>query len=80
MHRKKRRINKQPIFCGRDIKDWTGYKIVDVKSNKLDLNVRVKLMNAEGHVVQIFLDNLCFDGDTLFYTERDSKPQVPRHE
>ncbi len=78
MHRKK--IKKQPIFCGRDIKDWTGYKIVDVKSNKLDLNVRVRLTNDEGHVVQIFFDNLCFDGDTLFYTEWDNKPQAVRHE
>lgn len=80
MHRKKRKIKKQPIFCGRDIKDWTGYKIVDVKSNKLDLNVRVRLTNDEGHVVQIFIDNLCFDGDTLFYAEWDSKPQGVRHE
>lgn len=80
MHRKKRRIKKQPIFCGRDFKDWTGYKIVGVKSNKLDLNVRVKLMSDEGRVVQIFFDNLCFDGDTLFYVEWDSKPQTVRHE
>ena len=80
MHRKKRRINKQPIFCGQDIRNWLGHRIISVQSNKLDRNVRVKLMNAEGHVVQIFLDNLCFDGDTLFYTEWDSKPQEVRHE
>ena len=80
MHRKKRKIKRQPIYCGQDIRNWIGYKIVDVKSNKLDLNVRVKLMNDKGRIVQIFLDNLCFDGDTLFYTEWDSKPQEVRHE
>lgn len=80
MHRKKRKIKRQPIYCGQDIRNWIGYKIVDVKSNKLDLNVRVKLMNDKGRIVQIFLDNLCFDGGTLFYTEWDSKPQEVRHE
>ena len=80
MHRKKRRIKKQPIYCGRDFKDLEGYRIIAVQSNKLDLNVKIKLMNDSGHIVKIFFDNLCFDGDTLSYTEWDSKPQAPRHE
>lgn len=77
MHRKKRKIKKQPIFCGRDIKDWTGYKLVDVKSNKLDRNVRITLVNDDGHVVKVFLDDMCIDGEFLHYAE---EPQAVRHE
>ena len=77
MHRKKRKIKKQPIFCGRDIKDWTGYKLVDVKSNKLDRNVRITLVNDDGHVVKVFLDDTCIDGEFLHYAE---EPQAVRHE
>ena len=80
MHKKRRKIKKLPIFCGRDFKDREGYRIIAVQSNKLDLNVKIKLMNDSGHIVKIFFDNLCFDGDTLFYTEWDSKPQAVRHE
>ena len=80
MHKKRRKIKKLPIFCGRDFKDLEGYSIIAVQSNKLDLNVKIKLMNDSGHIVKIFFDNLCFDGDTLFYTEWDSKPQAVRHE
>lgn len=71
MHKKK--IKKHAIYCGQDFKDLEGYRIVEVKSNELDLNVRVKLMNDSGHIVKIFFDNLCFDGDTLFYTEWQSR-------
>lgn len=72
MHRKK--IKKQPIYYGRDFKDWIGYRIVEVRSNKWDLNVRVKLMNDSGHTIQIFFDNLCFDGDTMAYAEGQATP------
>lgn len=80
MHRKKRKIMRQPIYCGQDIRNWLGYRIIAVQSNELDRNVRIKLMNDSGHIVKIFFDNICFDGDTLFYTEWDSKPQEVRHE
>lgn len=80
MHRKKRKIMRQPIYCGQDIRNWLGYRIIAVQSNELDRNVRIKLMNGSGHIVKIFFDNICFDGDTLFYTEWDSKPQEVRHE
>lgn len=80
MHRKKRKIERQPIYCGQDIRNWIGYKIIAVQSNKLDRNVRIKLMNDEGHIVKLFLNDLDFDGDSTFYTEWDSKPQAVRHE
>lgn len=66
---REKKTKKQPIYCGHDFKDWEGYRIVEVQSNELDLNVKVKLMNDSGHIVKIFFDNLCFDGDTMFYTE-----------
>ncbi len=72
---RKKRLKKKPICCGQNFRDWIGYKIVDVQSNKLDLNVRVKLMNDSGHVVKLFFNDLDFDGDTLFYTESDSEAQ-----
>lgn len=67
MHRK--RNKKQPIYCGQDIKDWEGYRIEQVQSNDLDRNVRIKLVNDSGHVVKIFLDDLCLDGESMCYTE-----------
>ena len=70
---RKKRLNKLPICCAQNFRDWIGYKIVDVESNKLDLNVRVKLMNESGCVVKLFFSDLDFDGDTLFYTESDSE-------
>lgn len=80
MHRKKRKIKRQPIYCGQDIRNWIGYRIIAVQSNKLDRNVRIKLTNDEGHIVKLFLNDLDFDGDSIFYTEWDSKPQAVRHE
>lgn len=70
---RKKKLKKQPIYCGQDFRDWIGYKIVDVQSNKLDLNVRVKLMNESGRIVKLFFNDLDFDGDTLFYTESDNE-------
>lgn len=67
MHRK--RNKKQPIYCGQYIKDWEGYRIEQVQSNDLDRNVRIKLVNDSGHVVKIFLDDLCLDGESMCYTE-----------
>ena len=74
MGMRKKKLRKLPICCGQNFREWIGYKIVDVQSNKLDLNVRVKLMNESGHVVKLFFNDLDFDGDTLFYTESDSEP------
>lgn len=70
---RKKRLKKKPVCCAQNFRDWIGYKIVDVQSNKLDLNVRVKLMNESGRVVKLFFNDLDFDGDTLFYTESDSE-------
>lgn len=70
---RRKRLKKQPVCCGQNFRDWIGYKIVGVQSNKLDLNVRITLMNESGHVVKLFFNDLEFDGDTLFYTELDSK-------
>ena len=70
---RRKRLKKQPVCCGQNFRDLIGYKIVGVQSNKLDLNVRITLMNESGHVVKLFFNDLEFDGDTLFYTELDSK-------
>ncbi|MCB6544026.1 hypothetical protein [Blautia glucerasea] len=76
MGTRRKKLKKLPICCGQNFKDWIGYKIVDVQSNKLDLNVRVKLMNESGRIVKLFFNDLDFDGDTLFYTESDSEPSA----
>lgn len=31
-------------------------------------------MNDSGHIVKIFFDNLCFDGDTMAYVEGEATP------
>lgn len=77
MHRKKRKIRKQPIYCGQDIRNWLGHRIIAVQSNKLDRNVRVTLASDDGHAVKVFLDDMCIDGEFLHYAE---EPQIPRHE
>ena len=71
---RKKKLKKQPIYCGQDIRNWLGYRIIAVQSNKLDRNGRIKLTNDEGHIVKLFLNDLDFDGDSIFYTERDSEP------
>ena len=71
---RKKKLKKQPIYCGQDIRNWLGYRIIAVQSNKLDRNVRIKLTNDEGHIVKLFLNGLDFDGDSIFYTEWDSEP------
>lgn len=77
MHRKKRKIKRQPIYCGQDIRNWLGYRIIAVQSNKLDRNVRVTLASDDGHAVKVFLDDMCIDGELLHYAE---EPQAVRHE
>lgn len=75
---RKKKLKKQPIYCGQDIRNWLGYRIIAVQSNKLDRNVRIKLTNDEGHIVKLFLNDLDFDGDSIFYTEWDSElPATP---
>ena len=44
---RRKRLKKQPVCCGQNFRDWIGYKIVGVQSNKLDLNVRITLMNQD---------------------------------
>lgn len=73
---RKKKLKKQPIYCGQNFRKWIGYKIVAVQSNELDLNVRVKLMNESGRIVKLFFNDLDFDGDTLFYTESDNEPSA----
>lgn len=73
---RKKKLKKLPICCGQNFREWIGYKIVDVQSNKFDLNVRVKLMNESGRIVKLFFNDLDFDGDTLFYVESDSEPSA----
>ena len=51
-----------------------GYRILQVQSDDLDRNVRIKLANDEGHIVKLFLDDLCFDGETMSYTEWQGAP------
>lgn len=75
MHRKKSK--KQLVYCGQDVRNWLGYRIIAVQSNKLDRNVRITLVNNDGHVVKVFLDDMCIDGEFLYYAE---EPQAPRHE
>lgn len=77
MHKKRRKIKRQPIYCGQDIRNWIGYRIISVKSNKLDRNVRVTLASGDGHAVKVFLDDMCIDGEFLHYAE---EPQAVRHE
>lgn len=72
MRRKK--LKKQQIYCGQDFRDWEGYRILQVQSDDLDRNVRIKLINETGHIVKLFLDDLCFDGETMSYTEWQGAP------
>ena len=72
MRRKK--LKKQQIYFGQDFRDWEGYRILQVQSDDLDRNVRIKLINETGHIVKLFLDDLCFDGETMSYTEWQGAP------
>ena len=70
MRRKKLKI--QQIYCAQDIRNWEGYRILQVKSNRLDRNVRITLVNDDGRAVKLFLNDMCFDGEFLHYAEEPS--------
>lgn len=42
---------------------------MQVKSNRLDRNVRITLVNDDGRAVKLFLNDMCFDGEFLHYAE-----------
>ena len=65
---RKKRLKKKPICCAQDIRSWEGYRILQVKSNRLDRNVRITLVN-NGCAVKLFLNDMCFDGEFLHYAE-----------
>ena len=67
MRRKK--LKKQQIYCAQDIRNWEGYRILQVKSNRLDRNVRITLVSDAGRAVKLFLNDMCFDGEFLHYAE-----------
>jgi hypothetical protein len=35
---------KRPVFCGQDIADLVGFTITEVKSDDLDMNVKIQLV------------------------------------
>lgn len=76
MRRKK--LKKQQIYCGQDFRDWEGYRILQVQSDDLDRNVRIKLANDDGHVVKLFLNDMCFEGEFMHYAE-ESPADTPTH-
>lgn len=40
---RKKKLKKKLIYCAQDIRSWEGYRILQVKSNRLDRNVRITL-------------------------------------
>lgn len=76
MRRKK--LKKQQIYCAQDIRNWEGYRILQVKSNRLDRNVRITLVNDDGRAVKLFLNDMCFDGEFLHYAE-EPPADTPTH-
>lgn len=77
MRRKK--LKKQQIYCGQDFRDWEGYRILQVQSDDLDRNVRIKLINETGHIVKLFLDDLCFDGETMGHSDISITMNIYNH-
>lgn len=66
---RKKKLKKQPIYCGQDIRSWEGYRILQVQSNALDRNVRITLANDDGRTVKLFLNDLCLDGEHIHYAD-----------
>ena len=75
---RKKKLKKQQIYCGQDIRSWEGYRILQVKSNRLDRNVRITLVNNNGCAVKLFLNDMCFDGEFFHYAE-ESPADTPTH-
>lgn len=74
---RKKKLKKKLIYCAQDIRSWEGYRILQVKSNRLDRNVRITLVNNDGRAVKLFLNDMCFDGEFMHYAE---EPQALRHD
>lgn len=75
---RKKKLKKKLIYCAQDIRSWEGYRILQVKSNRLDRNVRITLINDDAHVVKLFLNDMCFDGEFMHYAE-ESPADTPTH-
>ena len=75
---RKKKLKKKLIYCAQDIRSWEGYRILQVKSNRLDRNVRITLINDDGHVVKLFLNDMCFDGEFMHYAEEPATPTLKR--
>lgn len=69
---RKKKLKKKLIYCAQDIRSWEGYRILQVKSNRLDRNVRITLINDDGHVVKLFLNlDICAGlADRYMYRQR----------
>lgn len=63
---------KQPIFCGQDIVDLVGFTIVEVKSDDLDMNVRIKLVK-ESETVILNIDDSVLDGEKMEITDLNAQ-------
>ena len=78
MGMRKKKLKKKLIYCAQDIWSWEGYRILQVKSNRLYRNVRITLINNDGRAVKLFLNDMCFDGEFLHYAE-EPPADTPTH-
>lgn len=62
----------EKVYCGQDLRDLIGMKIVEVDSNDIDSDVVMWLEDEERHVA-IFFGELCFDGENMSTVEFGSE-------
>lgn len=62
----------EKVYCGQDLRDLIGMKIVEVDSNEIDSDVVMWLEDEERHVA-IFFGELCFDGESMSTVEFGSE-------
>ena len=54
----------EKVYCGMDLKDLVGMKIVDVSSDEMDNDVMM-FLEGDNDCATVYFDNMCFDGEHM---------------
>lgn len=61
---------KEPVYCAQDLRDYIGWGIEDIISDKDDCNAQVVLKDMHSNKKAVIDIDRALDGETLFVARR----------
>lgn len=61
---------KEPVYCAQDLRDYIGWVVEDIISDKDDCNVQVVLKNMHSSKKAVIDIDRALDGETLLVIHR----------